>query len=89
MRSAHMIIQQRFLCLAAYEGYVLKISTLDIEQQLALVHNNMQEVNVNYVCGYPMISSHITNKEVSKQKILYPMRYTVIVMSIGYYMHDK
>ena len=41
MRSAHMIIQQKFLCLAAYEGYVLKISTLDKEQQLALVHINM------------------------------------------------
>ena len=32
MRSAHMIIQQKFLCLAAYEGFVLNISTLDIEQ---------------------------------------------------------
>ena len=41
MRPAHMIIQQKFLCLAAYEGYVLEISTLDIKQQLALVHNNM------------------------------------------------
>ena len=42
MRSAHMIIQQKFLCVAAYEGYVLEISTLDIvEQQLALVHINM------------------------------------------------
>ena len=68
MRSVHMIIQQMFLCLAAYEGYVLEISTLDIEQQLALVHINMWEVNVNYVGGWPMISSHITNKEVSKQK---------------------
>ena len=37
MRSAQMIIQQKFLCLAAYEGYVLEISTLDIEQHLALV----------------------------------------------------
>ena len=41
MRFAHMIIQQKFLCLAAYEGFVLKISTLDTEQQLALVHINM------------------------------------------------
>ena len=41
MRSAHMIIQQEFLCLAAYEGFVLSISTLDIEQQLTLVHINM------------------------------------------------
>ena len=41
MRSAHMIIQQKFLCLAAYEGFVLKISTLDTEQQLTLVHINM------------------------------------------------
>ena len=41
MRSAHMIIQQKFLCLAAYEGSVLEISTLNIEQQLALVHINM------------------------------------------------
>ena len=41
MRSAHMIIQLKFLCLAAYEGYVLVISTLNIEQQLALVHMDM------------------------------------------------
>ena len=41
MRPAHMIIQQKFLCLAAYEGFVLEISTLDIEQQLALIHSNM------------------------------------------------
>ena len=32
MRSAHMIIQQKFLYLAAYEGFVLIISALDIEQ---------------------------------------------------------
>ena len=39
MRSAHMIIQQKFLCLAAYEGaFVLKISALDTEQYLTLVH---------------------------------------------------
>ena len=37
MRSAHMNIQQKFLCLAAYEGFVLKTSTINIEQQLALV----------------------------------------------------
>ena len=41
MRSAHMIIQQKFLCLAAYEGFVLEISTLGMEQWLALVHINM------------------------------------------------
>ena len=36
-----------------------------------------------------MIASHITNKEVSKQKVLCPMGYTVIIMSIGYNIHDK
>ena len=36
-----------------------------------------------------MVSSHITNKEVSKQKILYPIRYMVIIMSIGYNIHSK
>ena len=36
-----MIIQQKFLCLAAYEGFVLEINTLDTEQQLVLVHINM------------------------------------------------
>ena len=41
MRLAHMIIQQEFLCLAAYEGFVLEISTSYIEQQLALVHINI------------------------------------------------
>ena len=41
MRPAHMIIQQKFLCLAAYEGFVLEKRTWDIEQQLALVHNNI------------------------------------------------
>ena len=41
MRPAHMIIQQKFLCLAAYEGQVLEICGLDTKQQLALVHNNM------------------------------------------------
>ena len=41
MRPAHMIIQQKFLCLAAYEGHVLEICGLDTKQQLALVHNNM------------------------------------------------
>ena len=39
--------------------------------------------------GYPMIASHITNKKVSKQKILYPIGYTVIITSIGYNTHDK
>ena len=37
MRSAHMNIQQKFLCLAAYEGFVLKTSTVNIEQYLALI----------------------------------------------------
>ena len=37
MRSAHMNIQQKFLCLAAYEGFVLKTSIINIEQHLALV----------------------------------------------------
>ena len=37
MRSAHMNIQQNFLCLAAYEGFVLKTSTEIIEQHPALV----------------------------------------------------
>ena len=41
MRPAYMIIQQKFLCLAAYKGHVLEICSLDIKQQLALVHNNM------------------------------------------------
>ena len=89
MRSAHMIIQQKFLCLAAYEGYVHVVSTLNIEQQLTLVHNKMSEVDVNYVRGYPMIASHITNKEVSKQKVLYPTGYMVIIMLIGYNIHNK
>ena len=31
-----------------------------------------------------MISSHITNKEASKQNALYPIGYTVITMSISY-----
>ena len=29
MRPAHMIIQQKFLCLVAYEGHVLEIGALD------------------------------------------------------------
>ena len=37
MRSAHMIIQLKLLCLAAYEGFVLNTSTQKIEQQLSLV----------------------------------------------------
>ena len=36
-----------------------------------------------------MVSSHITNKAVSKQKVLHPMGYMVIIMPIGYNMHDK
>ena len=36
-----------------------------------------------------MLASHITNKEVSKQKILYPVTYMVRRMSIGYDIHDK
>ena len=31
--------------------------------------------------GYPMISSHTTNKEVSKRKIWYPMKYMVTTVS--------
>ena len=31
--------------------------------------------------GYPMISSHTTNKEVSKKKLWYPMNYTVTTAS--------
>ena len=41
IRPAHMIIQQKFLCLAAYEGQVREICSLDTKQELALVHNNM------------------------------------------------
>ena len=41
IRPAHMIIQQKILWLAAYEGHVLEICGLDTKQQLALVHNNM------------------------------------------------
>ena len=41
MRSAHMIIQQKFLCLAVYEGSVLETCALEIKQQLALVHYNI------------------------------------------------
>ena len=41
MRPAHMIIQQKFLCLVAYEDHILEICTLELKQQLALVHNNM------------------------------------------------
>ena len=37
MRSAHMNIQWKFLCLAAYEGFVPNISIVNIEQYLALV----------------------------------------------------
>ena len=44
-------------------------------------YKNIQEVNVNYVSGYPMISPHSNNKEVIKEKICYPMRYTVITAS--------
>ena len=41
MRPAHMVIQQKFLCLAAYEGQVLARCGLDTKQQPALVHNNL------------------------------------------------
>ena len=37
MRSAHMNIQQKFLCITAYEAFVFKTSTANIEQQPALV----------------------------------------------------
>ena len=32
MRSAHMNIQQKFLCMAAYEGFVPNTKTKNIEQ---------------------------------------------------------
>ena len=64
MRSAHMIIQLKLLCLAAYEGFVLNTNTADIEQQPLLV--SMKEVNIKYVKEYPMIFPHITSKEVMK-----------------------
>ena len=82
MRSAHMNLQQKFLCLAAYEGFVLNTSTLDIEQQLTLVPHIGS--NVNIVKGYPIISSHITNKEVMKQNILYSIGYLVRSILNGY-----
>ena len=41
MRPTHMIIQQKFLCLAAYEGHVLEVCGLNIKQQLALVHKHV------------------------------------------------
>ena len=37
MRSAHMNIQQKFLCIAAYEGFVHNKKAENIEQHLALV----------------------------------------------------
>ena len=37
----------------------------------------MQDVNVNHVSGYPMISAHSTNKEVIQKIICHPMRYMV------------
>ena len=36
-----------------------------------------------------MLSPHTTNKEVSKQKILYPMRYMVMILSNGYNIYDR
>ena len=40
--------------------------------------------------GYPMISSHITNKEVSNKKIGYPMNYMVTTVSHRFILlHDK
>ena len=67
MRSAHMIIQLKLLCLAAYEGFVLNTNTADIEQQPLL--GSIKGVNVKYVKEYPMISSHTSNKEVMQQNI--------------------
>ena len=52
---------------------------------MTLANNNIQEVNVNYVSGYPMISPHSNNKEVIKEKIWYPMRYTVTTISYWLY----
>ena len=46
-----------------------------------MAYSNIQEVNVNYVSGHPMISSHSNNKEVIKRKICYPMKYTVTTVS--------
>ena len=37
MRTAHMNIQQKFLCIAAYEGFVHNTKTENIEQHSALV----------------------------------------------------
>ena len=51
-----------------------------------MVNINIQEVYVNSVSGYPMKSPHSNNKQ---KKILYPMRYTVTIMSISYNIHDK
>ena len=39
MRSAQMIIQQKFLCLAAYEDFVLEISALDILYTYTILSN--------------------------------------------------
>ena len=44
----------------------------------------------NRVKGYPMLSSHTTNKEVVKQNILYPIGYSIILMLNSYMViYDK
>ena len=35
-----------------------------------MAHSNIQEVNVNHVSGYPMISPHSNNKEVMKKNMM-------------------
>ena len=37
IRSAHMNIQQKFLCIATYEGFIHNTKTVNIEQHLVLV----------------------------------------------------
>ena len=50
-----------------------------------MAYSNIQEVNVNYVSGHPMISPHSNNKEVTKKNICYPMRYMVTTVSYQLY----
>ena len=40
--------------------------------RLALAYSNIQEVNVNHVSGYPMISPHSNKKEVMKKENMIP-----------------
>ena len=41
-------------------------------QQIALAYGNIQEVNVNHVSGYSMISPHSNNKEVMTKENMTP-----------------